>query len=390
MNFDWTVEESQAKEKVEKLLKEAPTGDFQRLEEGEITELKKITGQYLKKLGDAGYLSLGLGPDGHGAVPALMAAQEEMAKASGSLFLAVEASARLFGGLLAGFGSGAEVASILDSVQQGGLIGAVAMSEPESAEISDKPDFVSATSGRLEGADYIVTGKKSFVTNGPIADCIAVFGEAGGRPVVFLVDPAAPGVEIGPRLKTLGYQGLAVSRLELKGARVPAEKVLGPFDNSKALDFLKLVQDMSLAMAAVGLLQRTTALRQGLRAVATPGRPTDLSTSGDPVQAGRYGDTFANRATYDVQGRLALCDSRSGSGRIDSLRKGVHRRIRGAGRKYGHADHRRRGLSLGQPDSTGLQGIEICRYCGDNVGNRPHVHRRRYFETVSGVMSWKL
>ena len=105
MNFDWTPEELEVKEKVVNLLQDAPAKDFQRLEVADLPELKEITAQYLKKLGDTGYLDLCLGPNNRTQAPKLMAAQEELDKVSGSLFLAVEASARLFGGLVAGFGN---------------------------------------------------------------------------------------------------------------------------------------------------------------------------------------------------------------------------------------------------------------------------------------------
>ena len=261
MNFDWTPEELEAKEKVVKLLKDAPAENLQRLETADQPELKEITAQYFKKLGENGYLGLCLGPNNRTQAPKLMAAQEELAKVSGSLFLAVEASARLFGGLVAGFGNIELVQQLVEPIKQGTLIGAVALSEPdpENAEAATRSDAVSNTVSWLDGNEYVVKGTKSYVTNAPIADCIAVSGEAQGKPAIFLVDPNSPGVEIGPRLRTLGYQGLAVSRIKLKDVRVSKERVLGPFEDKAPFDFVKLMQDIVLIMSAVGLLQCTVA-----------------------------------------------------------------------------------------------------------------------------------
>jgi alkylation response protein AidB-like acyl-CoA dehydrogenase len=47
--------------------------------------------------------------------------------------------------------------------------------------------------------------------------------------------------------------------MELKDVRVPMERALGPFEDQAPLQFVKLMQDMALTMAAVGLLQRTVA-----------------------------------------------------------------------------------------------------------------------------------
>ena len=163
MNFDWTPEELEAKEKVVNLLKDAPAEDFQRLETADLPEIKEITAQYLKKLGDVGYLSLCLGPDNRAQAPALMAAQEELAKVSGSLFLAAETSARLFGGFIAGFGNTEAIQQFVEPMKQGALIGAVAVSEPdlENAEAAGRSDAVSSTAGWIDGNEYVVKGKKS-------------------------------------------------------------------------------------------------------------------------------------------------------------------------------------------------------------------------------------
>ncbi len=261
MNFDWTPAEMEVKRKVADLLKDTPKQELQRLEEADLPELKEITGRYLSRLAETGYLSLGMGPGARAQTMALMAAQEELAGASGSLFLAAETTARLFGGLVAGFGTGDTAREIVTSLQKGELVGAVALSEPEPDVVDEsrQSDPGWNTLGTADADQFIVTGKKSFVTNGPIADMIAVIGEAQGKSAVFLVDPQSPGVKLGSRLHTLGYNGLAVSRMELSAVRVPKDRVLGPFEDDTPIEFLRLIQDLVLTMASVGLLQRTVA-----------------------------------------------------------------------------------------------------------------------------------
>jgi alkylation response protein AidB-like acyl-CoA dehydrogenase len=145
--------------------------------------------------------------------------------------------------------------ALIGSILQGKLIAAVALSEPEEPDTAGEP----VTTAILDGDEYVVTGRKSYVTNAPIADCLAVSGEVRGRPAVFIVEPGLKGVSVGTRYRTLGYSGLTVSSVDLNAVRVPAARVLGPFDNTSHLDFLATMQDLILTVGSIGLMQRTVA-----------------------------------------------------------------------------------------------------------------------------------
>jgi alkylation response protein AidB-like acyl-CoA dehydrogenase len=270
MEFDWTEEEREIKSSVASIFDEDTRLDVESLEDADIETIKRVTGQCMRRLADSGYLTLGAGPAARGRTMALIAAQEVLARVSGSLFLSIETSSRLFGGLLAGFGTSDATGEILESVAGGEIIGALAASEPEPSPVSEGGGATAVP----DRDDYLITGRKSYVTNAPIADWLAVVGEAGGRPAVFLVRPRAPGVTLGPRLRTVGYNGLAVSGLELNRVRVPGTLVIGPFQDQAPLEFLRLVQDQILTVASIGLLQRTvTAARDYSRAHERAGRP---------------------------------------------------------------------------------------------------------------------
>jgi alkylation response protein AidB-like acyl-CoA dehydrogenase len=73
---------------------------------------------------------------------------------------------------------------------------------------------------------------------------------------VAIVGARDAGVTIGPRLKTLGYQGLAVSALTLDNVRVPANRFLGPLPDGKLIDALLLTEALMLTQASVGLAQQ--------------------------------------------------------------------------------------------------------------------------------------
>jgi alkylation response protein AidB-like acyl-CoA dehydrogenase len=161
------------------------------------------------------------------------------------------------------------MAEMSESLGRGELIGGLAMPEPEPSPAPEE-----SVAAFLDRDDYVISGRKNYVTNAPIADWLAVVGEAGGRPAVFFVQPNAPGVTIGPRLTTVGYNGLTVSGIELNQVRVPKTQVAGPFQDEAPLEFLRLMQDEILTVASIGLLQRAvTVARDYARSHERGGRP---------------------------------------------------------------------------------------------------------------------
>jgi len=253
MNFDWTDEEKEVKKRVAAVFDQEALQELERLESADLPELKGIFKAFLARFGTAGYLSLGVGPGAGHETLKLMAGQEDPATLSSSLYLGIEVSARMFGGLLSGFGGSKALQEIVSSVTRGDIIGGVAVTEP--AEPQSRSDL--RTAAWSEGNDYVVSGQKDFVTNGPIADFIAVAAESDGRLVIAVVDTRQEGVIIGPRLGTLGYHGLAVAPVELHDVRVSKDMVVGPFDNRSPLEFLRLTEDLVLTVASVGLIKRT-------------------------------------------------------------------------------------------------------------------------------------
>lgn len=248
MNFDWTEKEKDFKSRVAGLFAHGNHPAVESLEHADLPQVERLTREYLGRLAETGYLSVGVGPAATSQTMELMAGQEELARVSSSLFLAVETSARLFGGLVAGFGAADIVREILEPLSRGEVIGAVAVSEAEDPSGS-------RTTAYEDGQEFVLTGKKSFVTNGPIADCLAVVGNVSEQPAVFLIEKGLPGLVMGPRLQTLGYNGLAVSSIELDNVRIPRSRILGPFDNQSPFDYLRSVEDMVLAVGSIGIMQ---------------------------------------------------------------------------------------------------------------------------------------
>ncbi len=252
MNFDWNTEENELKTKLTALFDDDTRAEIASMEKADVSGLRDTLLKQLGKLAETGYLDLAVGPDSREKMLTLAACQEAMAEVSGSLLLAVEASTRLLGGLLSGFGGQAVKDEILSALLAGKCIGSMAISEPGG----EAHEGWKTTAG-FDGDVCKVTGVKSFVTNGPIADWIAVAGAVQGKPAFFIVEPGQEGLTLGPRIETMGYNGMAVCALELKDVVVPTDRVIGPLENNDALTYLGMMQDLALTAASVGVSHRT-------------------------------------------------------------------------------------------------------------------------------------
>jgi alkylation response protein AidB-like acyl-CoA dehydrogenase len=110
----------------------------------------------------------------------------------------------------------------------GGTVGAYALSEAGSG--SDA--FALTTRARQQGDEYVLTGRKLWITNGNEADVFLVFAtinpEAGYRGITaFVVERGFPGFTVGKKEDKLGIRASSTCELIFEECRVPKENVLG-------------------------------------------------------------------------------------------------------------------------------------------------------------------
>lgn len=127
----------------------------------------------------------------------------------------------------------------LPRMATGEVRGAFSMSEPGLG--SDVAAIT--TRGVRDGADYLLSGQKMWLTNGGSATLVAVLCRTDeGHPAsaaphrsltTFLVEKEAgfgevrPGLTIPGKLDKMGYKGVDTTELFLDALRVPADRVLG-------------------------------------------------------------------------------------------------------------------------------------------------------------------
>ena len=110
----------------------------------------------------------------------------------------------------------------------GGAVGAYALSEAGSG--SDA--FGLAARAVADGADYVLNGRKLWISNALEADVSIVFAnaapEAGHRGITaFLVERGMPGFRVGKKEDKLGIRASSTCELLLDDCRVPGANVLG-------------------------------------------------------------------------------------------------------------------------------------------------------------------
>ena len=133
------------------------------------------------------------------------------------------------GQVIAKFGSPEQQKAFLPRLASGQLIASFALTESEAGS---SPAGLK-TSARRDGASWVVSGSKRFITNAPLAGLFVVFArtdpaaEAGRGISVFLVDADSPGLTVGPRDHKMGQRGAWTAEVHLDDVRVPADRLVG-------------------------------------------------------------------------------------------------------------------------------------------------------------------
>jgi acyl-CoA dehydrogenase len=88
------------------------------------------------------------------------------------------------------------------------------------------------TTARKDGNDYVISGTKTFITNGVRADGVVILAktrpEGGHNGLSFLVvERGTPGFSVGRKLEKLGWRASDTAELIFQDCRVPVENRLG-------------------------------------------------------------------------------------------------------------------------------------------------------------------
>jgi glutaryl-CoA dehydrogenase (non-decarboxylating) len=111
----------------------------------------------------------------------------------------------------------------LKKLAAGTVIGAFALTEPNVG--SDAKSI--ETAAALIGDEYILNGRKKWITFGQIADVFLVIAKLDGKPTAFLVEKNRPGLTIKPMSGLMGCRASGTAELIFQECCIPKENIIG-------------------------------------------------------------------------------------------------------------------------------------------------------------------
>jgi glutaryl-CoA dehydrogenase len=189
-------------------------------ERGELPGIRELARE-LGKIGLLGMHLTGYGCAGMSAVDYGLACLELEAADSGLRSLvSVQGSLAMYA--IWKFGSEAQKTEWLPRMAAGEAIGCFGLTEPDAG--SDPASM--RTGARRDGSDWVLNGRKMWITNGTVADVAVVWARTDDGIRGFAVPASTPGFS-APEIKHKGSLRASVtSELVLDDVRLPADAVL--------------------------------------------------------------------------------------------------------------------------------------------------------------------
>jgi isovaleryl-CoA dehydrogenase len=179
------------------------------------------------KLGALGLLGITVEEDYGGTMMGYLAhivAMEEISRASAAVGLSYGAHSNLCVNQIRRNGSDAQKKKYLPKLVAGEHVGALAISEPGAGS-----DVVGMRlRAERRGERYVLNGNKMWITNGPDADVLVIYGKTSDQGITaFLVEKGMKGFATAQKLDKLGMRGSNTCELVFRDCEVPVDNVLG-------------------------------------------------------------------------------------------------------------------------------------------------------------------
>jgi acyl-CoA dehydrogenase len=165
---------------------------------------------------------------------------------------------------IAHYGSEEQKQKWLPRIISGELVTAIAMTEPGTG--SDLQGI--KTTARKDGNHYVISGQKTFITNGQTANLICVVCKTDpnlgskGTSLIFVETDEVEGFERGRNLHKVGQESQDTSELFFNDVRVPTSSLLGA---EEGRGFIQLMQQLPqerliIAIQGMAMIERALAV----------------------------------------------------------------------------------------------------------------------------------
>lgn len=180
---------------------------------------------------------------------------EEIARVDASTALSVAAHCGLGTSHILAMGTEEQKRKYVPPLARGEKVACWALTEPGSG--SDAAGMT--TRAVKQGREWVLTGEKTFATNGHYADTFTIMAKhdpgKGSRGITaFIVEKGTPGLKLGKLEHKLGMRGSPTSQIFLEDCRVPEENVVGGPKEGVGLGFVGALKTLDSGRIAIGAL----------------------------------------------------------------------------------------------------------------------------------------
>ena len=248
----------------DQLLIQAAAREFAQNEIVPVAARHDASGEFphetIRKAGELGFMGVEVPAEygGSGLDPmSFVVVMEEIAAADAAHATIVSVNNSLYCNGIMEFGTHEQRLKFVLPVASGKAVGCYGLTEPQSG--SDAVGMRTRATLSADGRHYVVNGKKSWITSGPVADFMLLFAmtqpdRRGKGITAFLIETNKAGYLRGKTEPKLGIRASATCEVEFADYRVPLENRLGEEGQGFQIAMTVLDQGrIGIAAQAVGI-----------------------------------------------------------------------------------------------------------------------------------------
>jgi alkylation response protein AidB-like acyl-CoA dehydrogenase len=197
----------------------------------ELDKTERHPTEIIQKMAELNLMGIAI-PDTYGGggadIVSYAVALEEISRGCASVGVIMSVNNSLVCDPINTFGNEEQKKTVLTALASGKKLGCFGLTEPEAG--SDAA--AQKTTAVLQGNEWVINGKKNFITNGNVADyCVlmAMTDKTKGYKGIsaFIVDCKTPGFSVGAVEKKLGIKASGTAELIMEDCRIPKDSLLG-------------------------------------------------------------------------------------------------------------------------------------------------------------------